>query len=40
MAAPTVRDIFTDILPYLGVEPDYTDEEISKINVTVPNVLN
>lgn len=40
MAAPTVRDVFTDILPYLGVEPDYTDDEISKIAVTVPNVLN
>ena len=24
MAAPTVRDIFLDILPYLGVEPDYS----------------
>lgn len=39
MAAPTVRDVFTDILPYLGVEPDYSDEEISAINVSVPNVL-
>lgn len=38
MAAPTVRDVFTDILPYLGVEPDYSDDEISKINVAVPNV--
>lgn len=40
MAAPTVRDIFTDILPYLGVEPDYSDEEISAINVVVPNVTD
>ena len=38
MAAPTVRDVFTDILPYLGVEPDYSDDEIGKINVAVPNV--
>ena len=39
MAAPTVRDIFADVLPYLGVEPDYTDEDISAINVVVPNVM-
>lgn len=39
MAAPTVRDIFTDILPYLGVEPDYSDEDISAVNVAVPNVV-
>lgn len=38
MAAPTVRDVLTDILPYLGVEPDYSDEEIGAVNVTVPNV--
>lgn len=40
MAAPTVRDVFADILPYLGVEPDYSDEDISSINVTVPDVRN
>ena len=40
MAAPTVRDVFADILPYLGVEPDYTDEDISSINVAVPDVRN
>ncbi|MCI8525866.1 MAG: PASTA domain-containing protein [Oscillospiraceae bacterium] len=40
MAAPTVRDIFSDILPYLGVEPDYTDADINKINVSMPNVYN
>lgn len=40
MAAPTVRDIFTDILPYLGVEPDYSDEDIRAVNVAVPNLMN
>ena len=40
MAAPTVRDVFTDILPYLGVEPDYTGEDVSSINVAVPSVVN
>ena len=39
MAAPTVRDVFTDILPYLGVEPDYSDDDINKVSVTVPNVV-
>ena len=38
MAAPTVRDVFSDILPYLGVEPDYSDDDIDKVSVTVPNV--
>ena len=40
MAAPTVRDVFTDILPYLGVEPNYNDDDIERIAVTVPNVRN
>lgn len=40
MGAPTVRDVFTDILPYLGVEPNYTDEEIGSINVSVPSVIS
>ena len=39
MAAPTVRDIFLDILPYLGVEPDYGSEDIRGVNFTVPDVI-
>lgn len=39
MAAPTVRDIFLDILPYLGVEPDYDSEDIRGVNFTVPDVI-
>ncbi len=38
MGAPTVRDVFEDILPYLGVEPDYTGVDVSSINVSMPNV--
>lgn len=38
MGAPTVRDILADVLPYLGVEPDYSDADISAINVVTPNV--
>lgn len=40
MAAPTVRDIFYDILPYLGVEADYTDENVGSINVEMPDVAD
>ena len=39
MAAPTVRDVFTDILPYLGVEPNYDDGDISAVNVSVPGLV-
>ena len=39
MAAPTVRDIFLDILPYLGVEPDYDSEDIRGVNFTVPDII-
>ena len=39
MAAPTVRDIFLDILPSLGVEPDYGSEDIRGVNFTVPDVI-
>ena len=39
MAAPTVRDIFLDILPYLGVEPDYGSEDIRGVNFPVPDVI-
>jgi stage V sporulation protein D (sporulation-specific penicillin-binding protein) len=39
MAAPTVRDIFSDILPYLGIEPDYQEGDIKAVNVDVPSVV-
>ena len=26
-------------MPYLGIEPEYTAEELSKVNVTVPNIV-
>ena len=39
MAAPTVRDIFSDILPYLGIEPDYTSEDIRGVNVAMPELV-
>ena len=38
MAAPVVRDIFGDTLLYLGVQPDYTDVDMSTVNVEMPDV--
>ncbi|HIR09871.1 MAG TPA: PASTA domain-containing protein, partial [Candidatus Avoscillospira stercoripullorum] len=40
MAAPTGGAILGDILPYLGVEPNYTDEELELVTVSVPNVVD
>ncbi len=39
MAAPVVRDVFTDILPYLGVTPHYEEEDLHLVNMTMPNVV-
>ena len=38
MGAPTVRDVLADMLPYLGVEPDFTGEEIARTDVSVPDL--
>ena len=38
MAAPVVRDIFSDTLLYLGVQPDYTGVDMSTVNVPMPDV--
>ncbi|MBR5743304.1 MAG: PASTA domain-containing protein [Clostridia bacterium] len=38
IAAPVVGRVFGEILPYLGVEPVYTKEELSTLQVTVPKV--
>lgn len=39
MAAPTVGKIFTDILPYMGYDPNYTDAEMKVIDRAVPELL-
>jgi stage V sporulation protein D (sporulation-specific penicillin-binding protein) len=39
MAAPTAGNIFADVLPYLGIEAEYTDDEIANADVTVPNIV-
>ncbi len=35
-AVPTARKIFTDVLPYLGISPEYSAEELANLDVTVP----
>ena len=39
MVAPTASQIMAEILPYLGIEPDYTAEELSGADAAVPNVV-
>lgn len=36
-AAPYVSKILTDVLPYLGIEPEYTDSELAKMEINLPN---
>ena len=38
IAAPAVGRIFEDILPYLGFEPQYSEENAQNISVSVPNI--
>lgn len=38
ISAPVGSKIMTDIMPYLGYEPQYTEEELAKISVSVPDV--
>lgn len=42
-AGPIIKEIMSDVLPYLGVEPKYTEEEkkeLEKAKVKVPDVRN
>ena len=38
IAAPVVKNILEESLQYLGVEPEYTQEEMEMIDITVPDV--
>ena len=38
VAAPVVGQIFADVLPYLGIEPEYTEEESEGGTIYTPNV--
>ena len=37
VAAPYVSNLLSFVLPYLGYEPEYTDRDLEKIEVTVPD---
>lgn len=39
MVAPTASQIMSEILPVLGVEPDYTAEQLAGADAAVPNVV-
>ena len=39
MGAPTVRDVLADILPYLGIQPDYSEEAVQRTDVSMPEVF-
>ena len=38
IAAPVAQKILDSILPYMGIEPEYTTEELSKLSRTTPNI--
>ena len=39
LAAPVAGKIFAEVLPYLGVEAVYTEDELKEINLTTPSVI-
>ena len=39
MVAPVASSVMSEILPYLGIEPSYTAEELVGADKTVPNVV-
>lgn len=38
VVVPTVREILEDALPYLGYYPEYNDEEMLSLDITVPQL--
>lgn len=36
VAVPTARDILTDVLPYLGISPEYTEQELAELDIKIP----
>ncbi len=39
VAAPVAAEILTDVLPYMGYEPQYTEQELAAFAIDVPNVV-
>lgn len=40
IAAPVAGDILSDILPYLGVQPEYTEEELATLDIAIPSYMD
>ena len=40
IVAPIVANVMSEVLPYLGIEAVYTDDEIETIDTYVPNVMD
>lgn len=38
VAAPICVNVFSEILPYLGLFPEYTEDELENMQVSVPNI--
>ncbi len=38
IAAPVVKNILEECLQYMGIEPEYTQEELAMIDITVPDI--
>lgn len=38
IASPVVGAMLEEILPYMGIEPEYTEEELAKLDVATPKV--
>lgn len=36
VAVPTARMILEDVLPYMGINPEYTEEELKNLDVKIP----
>ena len=39
IAAPVVGNILADILPYIGIEPEYSEEDLQSIEISVPYLI-
>ena len=37
VAAPVCTEVLSNVLPYMGLLPEYTDEELAQLEVAVPN---
>ena len=39
VSAPIGAEILSEVLPYLGYEPQYTESELASLSISVPNVV-